>query len=92
MKDKGIIEKLKLNPFSTSFADVRDKEEIVNKLMAIKNSQGVSKEEIDFQNNTFGYVSDDDVNYIDFLPLFENKRARISKEFLQHLIIIWILY
>jgi hypothetical protein len=79
MKDKGIIEKLKLNPFSTSFADVRDKEEIVNKLMAIKNSQGVSKEEIDFQNNTFGYVSDDDVNYIDFLPLFENKRARISK-------------
>lgn len=75
----NLLDKFKLNQFALQFVDARDQEELTNNLMKIKNSQGMSKEEIDFQNHSWGFASEDDANYIDFMPIFESKRARISK-------------
>jgi len=72
---------LKLNPYAPQFADAQDKDAYVNKLLTIKNSQGTSTQELDYlyDTNGVGYFSDSDVTYLDFAPLFENKRARILK-------------
>ena len=76
-----LLDMLKLNPFAPIFADAMDQEEITNKILMTKNSQGVSQEELDYYNdvNGYGFCSEDDISYISFNPIFENKRARVAK-------------
>lgn len=76
-----LIDMLKLNPFAPIFADAMDKDDIVNKMVQAKNSQGLSQEEYDYYNdiNGPGFYSEDDMSYISFSPIFDNKRARVAK-------------
>ncbi len=75
----NFLQKIKLNDFAIQFSNARDQDELINKLQMMKNSRGVSKEEYDLQNNPYGITAEDDASYIDFMPVFETKRARVSK-------------
>jgi len=80
---KPISDLFKLNPFAVDFANARDKDEVEQQLLSLKNSRGVSKEELDSYLSTanlgYGYYSDADISYLDMTPLLDSKRARIAK-------------
>lgn len=72
---------LRLNPFAMDFVKARDPEEVAKSVMELRNSQGISKEELDayLSPTSLGYFSDADVSYLDFTPYFNSKRSRIAK-------------
>jgi hypothetical protein len=76
-----LLDYLRLNPFAVRFASVKNTEDYVIDILKKQNSQGVSQEEIDMYNsvNGNGFYADVDISYLDWTPIFENKRQRVSK-------------